>query len=1099
MFIRLEHRPDNSARASFLAEIDRTLNDGERRFKQFGTEALQQVNRALSMDRNRFGALDLGADELRRAAAAADAQARASMELARATRIAAQEAGDHSQQARLSIAALDALAREEREAAKAALSHAEAVEQVQAVLNRQRSTVDGVVNAQRRQALVANDNAAGMRAQRFAFAQLGQQLQDVTIQAQMGTNAFTILTQQGGQAAFALSGLTESNNKLYRSIGTTAQFLSGPWGAAIFAATAVLGPYIAELYRTSTALDDVGDAADEAMKKLRQSLAQTSAFSDAFTEVAKKRVETLGDIAKVNSEIALRQARLADAPTSEAAARSADRNAQRLNDLRTEKRRLESELRAADRDLAEIRGAVDVARIQAENRDALQERPERERKARGGGRSKTSATEREAERAAREFERQSDAVRGILKDQERTLALQELVTQGRSQEADLLQLQFRLMDALGVEDASRLQTELRRLGISEAEHAQLQRNVGLLRQSNAEQDRFLARQQAQLSQLEGVRSNISQTLTGLRTEGIGAVGGFFERMVDQYTQAFADDLIDDLFGDAFTDAEERVIGVHNELAAAGTNTATALQALERAATLAAGAMQGQVGLPSPVDAAVGAAPEAASDIVVRADYSSPRRLFGMIVEGVAGAFVDPGTAKEIGKSFATGLEGAMYGGLGASVFLGAGARSPLGSAIGGAIGQELGENFLAKPLESIASSLGPLAGPLGAIAGGVLGSVIGGVFTSTPRASATIGGTANGLEVVSIRGNSGSRRRASEGAAGEAIDTLDRIAEALGATIDASLGAVSIGVRKGNYRVDTSGTGITKTKRGAIDFGEDSAAAIRFATMDLIQDGVLQGLRDSTNRLLRQSDDLDTAIRRALDFEGVFAELKSIKDPVGAAIDALDKEFVRLRVIFEDAGASAAEYADLEQLYGIRRAEAVREAQQALLGSLTDLRSQLLTGDTGLSLRARLANAEAEFDPLAERVRAGDTSAFDDFAAASQTMLEISRALYGSQDGYFAIRDEILGLTNTAIDAQTAIADAAIGRDSPFAEGSIPVADNAGIVSAIDAQTQAIVDALVNGLGLRLDAVNDNIATLVRQGFAAGGGGAAIPAFSTQF
>ena len=42
---------------------------------------------------------------------------------------------------------------------------------------------------------------------------LGQQMQDVTIQAQLGTNAFQIFAQQAPQAAFALSGLANSANK----------------------------------------------------------------------------------------------------------------------------------------------------------------------------------------------------------------------------------------------------------------------------------------------------------------------------------------------------------------------------------------------------------------------------------------------------------------------------------------------------------------------------------------------------------------------------------------------------------------------------------------------------------------------------------------------------------------------------------------------------------------------------------------------------------------------------------------------------------------------------------------------------------------------
>ena len=64
------------------------------------------------------------------------------------------------------------------------------------------------------------------QASRVAFVQLGQQMQDVVIQAQLGTNAMTIFAQQVPQAAFALTGLADSANATQRRIGAIATFTS---------------------------------------------------------------------------------------------------------------------------------------------------------------------------------------------------------------------------------------------------------------------------------------------------------------------------------------------------------------------------------------------------------------------------------------------------------------------------------------------------------------------------------------------------------------------------------------------------------------------------------------------------------------------------------------------------------------------------------------------------------------------------------------------------------------------------------------------------------------------------------------------------------
>ncbi|MGQ2942931.1 MAG: peptidoglycan DD-metalloendopeptidase family protein [Blastomonas fulva] len=411
-------------------------------------------------------------------------------------------------------------------------------------------------------------------------------------------------------------------------------------------------------------------------------------------------------------------------------------------------------------------------------------------------------------------------------------------------------------------------------------------------------------------------------------------------------------------------------------------------------------------------------------------------------------------ASKIGGAFGKVFAGAEVGSMTHDLIEGFGIKtSKLGSQIGGA--------------------LGSVFGPIGSLIGSIV--VGAGVEALKPakRGSATIGGLNGNLVVSSSRGNSRARVERSVETADEAITTLERIADALGARLDTSKGSVSIGVRGDNFRVDTSGRGITKTKKGAVDFGDDSAAAIRFATMDLIKDGVIQGLRASTQRVLQSSKDLDTAIQRAVDFEGVFQQLKERKDPVGAAVDAIEKEFARLRDIFVQAGASVEEYASLEELYGLKRTEAVKQATEEAFGSMKELLDDLRFGDNGRSLRDRLAAAQAKFDPLAARVEAGDTTAYDDFADAARALLDIQRQFSGSQTAFFELQDRITAITARVVEGGNVASILPGGANSAQADAARSF-DGSNVVSAIDRQTAELSRILTQIVGGELRAINDN-------------------------
>jgi hypothetical protein len=642
--------------------------------------------------------------------------------------------------------------------------------------------------------------------------------------------------------------------------------------------------------------------------------------------------------------------------------------------------------------------------------------------------------------------------------------------------------------------------------------------------------------QAQLGVLDAARGGLKDILSGRSTD-------FFGNLKQSIKDLQGARLFDSLFGDAF-DGIENELRKQTPLGKANARLTTEIDQAAIKSTELATAMDGAATIITQAAQRI-----ALNDNIAVTDPSQP----GTVVEGrLLGtvAIASPSiqriadlTGFGITKPLADILERTL--GVNASDALGLGLGGYLtGGAVGGLLGglkglvdsqktelqksfdKTFGDSGLSGDIgnalkgaqtgaatSGIMKSLGIKTSTTAAQIGGALGAAsgipgadiiasitwgfIGGLFKKTKSGSATIGNLDGSLGISGTGGNSGKYIEAASDGAGGIISSINRIADALGGIVDPSRGSVSLGIRHGDYRVDTTGSGITKKNRGAIDFNEDASAAIAFATYDLIRDGVITGLRATTQRILQTGDDLDAALQKALDFEDVFSQLKEFRDPVGAALDGLDREFTRLKKLFQDSNATTQEYADLEELYNLKRAEAVKQASEQIIGSLKDLRDQLNIGDSGLSLRARLTNARAAFDPLEARVKAGDTTAYDDYAKAAATLLDLQKELSGSQGEYFALFDQINSLTATAIAAQEAIASASANRDSPFSDSAVPATDNASVVGAIDRQTTILVDALT----IRLDAINDNIGTLVERAYAVGGGTSAAGGlnFSNQF
>lgn len=651
----------------------------------------------------------------------------------------------------------------------------------------------------------------------------------------------------------------------------------------------------------------------------------------------------------------------------------------------------------------------------------------------------------------------------LIERQQEQLTIGDLLLQGRHNEAEAVQKILGLEREMGPIDAARRQTILD--------------NVEALERQSEAMDRLHAEQQAFLNASASIQSSIQQSIASIRTDGLGAVGELVNNVMGTFDNLLSDVLTEQLFGDIFRGIDDEIRAATGIKSASEVvndallKMATKAEAVGNTLALVANEAAGT----SIAAANDDSAQQASADIVVTARkmLNDPLSFMETTFTRLLDKLLPENQAKNIGREVAAAVQGAAYGQTAGGLIFGAG-NDRLGSAIGGAIGNKLGEKVLGKGIEKISEGLGGFAGPLGSIAGGILGGAIGGLFTSAKWGTAAV--TGNGDSDVSVGGNKSAYRSNSSLAATSIQSGLDAIAEQFG--VDVGGYNVSIGQYKGKWRVSTAGrTGKLKggsSRTDIKDFGEEGAEdAIKYAIADAVKDGALQGLRASTQALLAASDDVEAQLQKALDFEDVFSRLKSYKDPVGAALDTLDKEFKRLQGIFEEAGASAEEYAQLEELYGIERAAAVKEAAEKVTASLQSLFDDLTVGNDARSLRDRLVEAQAAYSPLAQRVAAGDTTAYDDYADAAQTLLDLQRQIYGSSEEYFQLLDQVTALTKTRIDAESNVASISEARDSIFASDS----SLAPVVSATESQTSVLSKVFADGIaaiGAKLDTLNEN-------------------------
>jgi len=405
-----------------------------------------------------------------------------------------------------------------------------------------------------------------------------------------------------------------------------------------------------------------------------------------------------------------------------------------------------------------------------------------------------------------------------------------------------------------------------------------------------------------------------------------------------------------------------------------------------------------------------------------------------------------------------------------TTLVGGGQASQLGGLVGSIGGQALGSSIAA---------LGSFGGPIGAIAGALLGSVLPKVLSSPKRASVTVGGLGGTLGITGRQGNSSARDQTATAGASSLIDAIFQIANQLGGGVDASRGSVSFGMRKDSFRVDPTGRGITKVGNGAVDFGSDQEAAIRFAISDLIKDGVITGISQASQNLLSKGGNIDQQVEKALLIEQIPKLLRQRTDPLGAALDELADKFKRVNDALVEGSASAEQFAQARQLWELEKADAIASVGAASQ-SLKDFLASLQAGSNSpLSLREQREEAERQLQPFlaqisaaeaaraeVDRLRGSGASAAniaaaeerartaassinqDGFTQASQLLLSISRQSNASSGAFFSDFDRIRALTGQAIGFVDQATVRGTDTRDPFARETAANTKDAAIILA---------------------------------------------------
>lgn len=997
-------------------------------------EVQKIASQALTMPRTTSGGLDLSSEiaSLNASAAAAENRADAFREMQVAALAVAQAGHVEAEALRRDADAAMVAVHASEAAAAADRKRISALEALQAELNATAS-VTAIANRETEAHAIRQVRAAETSgAMRSAMQGLSYQAQDTFTQLSMNANVFSVLAVQGGQAAGAFAHVEGA-------AGAVGRFFLGPWGLAITAGLLVLG----KLTEGMLDNEESAKAAQKASEDLARSVANIGDFFDTTTGKIKETNRALVQFAvlsrqRKNDELrgqmdanaragnaaygesrrdlepvfaergigrnapktinfdvtdAIRGRQNIDAKLREIAASNSSNAAQagKILEQRAAFAKSAQEIARNDKEIASLlSGSLDKSLI-----DAPASRGSGGR--RTGGGTRRVREDDSAQRAQAEADRKAKAAQDAL-----AASFDSLIARYDPATAAANRYRIELAEIAKLQSLPAGNPAL--LSPEAAERYARAAKEAMLRVTNPE---VFAPTKGLEGFLEADKKRTDAAAQALRDQQEEAERQFRE--------------LSGTFEDLFTGGVESVWRTFKQRGIQALSDIAA----EEAQKLLFGLGPGNK-----------AQPGAANDNPVtelRGVKTSIDRL---------GVKLPKGISESMAK---TVVQGAGLGAVGGSVFasITGGKQNTVSSAAGGVLGEYAGK-AAGKALSGLLGSASSMLGPIGAIAGGVLGNLVGGLFQKTKQASSTITFGSGGLSAGAATGTGTAEKAAASASANSVVGSLNRIAEALGGDVTGA-GSVSIGYRPGHkagaYRVDTTGQG---RLTGVLAFATEEEA-IRAAIADALKDGVIGGISDASKRILAAGGDLEKAITKASLIEAVPKSLKAMLDPVGAAVDDLNRSFQKTVDALKEGGASADQMAQAQRLYELQLAQ-VKNSTESASASLKDfLDSMKLGSDSPLSLRDQEAAALTKLQPFLDQIAGGQAIDQAKYQAAAKTYLDVERQLYGSTQGFFDAFDKVQASTAKAISTIDNAVPVTPGVASPFAKET---ADSAAATAA---------------------------------------------------
>lgn len=528
----------------------------------------------------------------------------------------------------------------------------------------------------------------------------------------------------------------------------------------------------------------------------------------------------------------------------------------------------------------------------------------------------------------------------FIRSQAEALEVQQLLTHGRTDEANALRQVQQLQASMGTLTDAQKDSVLATVQAMRAE----QRQLDVLREKNAKYVEALG-------SIKGIVQDATQAFVRGDLEQLIKSPG---KLLDAFQTLQGRKLFDSLFGDAFReledqangtgavrDASERMGAAVHQVATKTATTAAAIDRLGSSAGQAAAALKGGsliggggdlAALLAQGNGVTGPGPDGGPgrdiEVIGKKLFDPFSQSIGKVATSLTGLFTAPESAKEIGgqigkfagKAFTGAGEGQMAAGFASMLGI---KTDGTGAALGGALGGLTGI-------------------PGGSIIGGLLGGIVGGLFQKPKYGTASV---TSGDGKATTAGSSGTYEAQASGLGGSIQDSLHQIADQLGA----SLGdfSVAIGTFDGKYRVNTSATTASLNYHNFSDatlknFGDDQGAAISFAIADAIRDGAVQRLSQAQTLALQSSDDLNKAVNQAIKVGQLELDLSGVQGQI-------DK-------VFKDFDRNAAQRVDLAKKYGLdllaveklnadQRADLIEKTLTERVSGLKDLLSNIQYGD----------------------------------------------------------------------------------------------------------------------------------------------------------